>query len=125
MYHAAATAYAKVSQTAQSPREIEASVLIRAAQKLQQACDAWAPDKPELDQALSLNRKVWTILAAAVAEPDNPLPGAIKQNIAQLAAVVFQRTIAVMVEPAPEKLALLIRINRELATGLRASPKPA
>ena len=125
MYHAATTAYAKVSQAVQSPRELEAAVLIRAAQRLQSAKDNWAPEKPDFDAALSLNRKVWTILSAAATEPDNPLPDHIKTGIAQLAAVVFQRTVDIMIEPAAEKLALLVRINREIAAGLRGMPQPA
>ena len=125
MHHAATSAYAKTARATQSPRELEASVLLRAAQRLQAAVDSWSPDGPELREALNFNRRLWTILSTSVTEPDNPLPAPIKANIAQLAAVIFQRTLAVLAEPAPEKLALLVRINRDVASGLRMQPNPA
>ena len=125
MHSAAASAYAKTARATQSPRELEASLLLKAAQQLQSAGDNWQPDGPELGVALTYNRKIWTVLATSATEPENPLPGAIKTNIAQLAAVIFQRTLAVMAEPAPEKLALLVRINREVASGLRGHPVAA
>ncbi|WP_375459171.1 flagellar biosynthesis regulator FlaF [uncultured Enterovirga sp.] len=122
MHSAAASAYAKTARTTQSPRDLEASILLKAAQQLQSACDNWQPDGTELGTALTYNRKIWTILATSATEPDNPLPAQIKANIAQLAAVIFQRTLAILMEPAPEKLALLVRINREVASGLRTQP---
>lgn len=121
MHHAAANAYAKTARVTQSPRELEASLLAQAAARLQATAENWAPEKRELGEALTFNRKIWTILAASAIDPENPLPPAIKANVAQLAAVIFQRTIAVLMEPAPEKLALLIRINRDIAAGLRSA----
>lgn len=124
MYHAAANAYAKVAKTGQSPRDLEASILTQAAHRLQSAVEDWNPTGPALDAALAFNRRIWTILSASAVEPDNPLPTHIKVNIAQLAAVIFQRTLAVMVDPQPEKMTLLIRINREVAAGLRGHAGP-
>ncbi|MFL5207653.1 MAG: flagellar biosynthesis regulator FlaF, partial [Microvirga sp.] len=49
----------------------------------------------------------------------NPLPAAIKQNVANLGIFIFNHTLAVMTQPAPERLAILIDINREIAAGLR------
>lgn len=125
MHSAAASAYAKTARTTQSPRELEAAILLKAARQLQAAGDDWQPQGPELGAALAYNRKIWTILATSATEPDNPLPAQIKTNIAQLAAVIFQRTLAILMEPAPEKLALLVRINREVASGLRSQPPGA
>lgn len=125
MHFAAANAYARTARTTQSPRELEASLLLKAAQRLQMVGENWAPDAPELGQALTYNRKIWTVFAASATSPDNPLPEALKQNVAQLAAVIFQRTIAILAEPAPEKLALLVRINRDVASGLRAQQNQA
>lgn len=125
MHSAAASAYSKTARTTQSPRELEASLLLKAAHQLQAATDDWQPDGPALAGALSYNRRIWTILATSATEPDNPLPAPIKTNVAQLAAVIFQRTLAIMIEPAPEKLALLVRINRDVASGLRTQPAAA
>ena len=121
MHHAAANAYARTARVTQSPRELEASLLAQAAARIQACAENWAPGKRELGEALTFNRKIWTILAASATDPENPLPAAIKANVAQLAAVIFQRTISVLMEPAPEKLTLLIRINRDIAAGLRSA----
>lgn len=120
----AAEAYGKVAQQAATGRELEAMVLLKAALKLQHAREAWSGELDAvLDEALTHNRKLWTVLATAATEADNPLPQQIKENIANLALFVFKRTIDVMAEPAPEKLDALVRINREIAAGLRTMPQ--
>jgi flagellar protein FlaF len=121
----AASAYSKVAQAIQSPRELEAAILMKAATKLQAIREDWDGRRAELDEALTFNRKLWTVLVSSVTDADNPLPQAIKNNIANLAIFIFERTITVMTEPAPEKLGALITINREIAAGLRGQPRPA
>ncbi len=120
--HYGASAYAKTAQATQSPRELEASLLTKAAARLQMAGENWAPEQPALGEALTFNRKIWTVLATSATEPDNPLPPVIKTNIGQLATIIFQRTVAILADPKPEKLALLVNINREIAAGLRSRP---
>jgi flagellar protein FlaF len=118
----AANAYAKVAQVTQSPRELEATILMKAATKLQYLRDDWEARKDDLDEALTYNRKLWTILVSSVTRPDNPLPLEIKQNIANLGIFIFNHTVRIMAEPRMEKLGVLININRELAAGLRGDP---
>jgi flagellar protein FlaF len=117
--HNAAQAYGKVAQQTLTGRDLEAHVLIKAATKLQRIVDDWDARQGELTEALTNNRKLWTILVAAVTEADNPLPQPIKSNIASLGLFVFNHTISVMITPAPERLKVLININRDLAAGLR------
>ena len=114
-----------MAQATQSPRELEAAVLLKAASRLQAVRDDWQGRRSDLDEALTFNRKLWTILVTSVTDADNPLPVAIKNNIANLAIFVFERTITVMTEPGPEKLSALVTINREIAAGLRSQPAPA
>lgn len=116
----AAAAYGKIAQTTQSPRELEATLLLRAAMKLQTIQDDWDARKNDLIDALDYNRKLWTVLADSMHADDNPLPEPIKQNILQLAAAIFQRTYELMFEPKPERIILLVNINRGIAAGLRA-----
>ena len=118
----AASAYSKVAQATQPPRELEAAILIKAATKLQAVREDWAGRRPELFDALTYNRKVWTILVSSATEPESPLPLLIKQNLANLGIFVFNHTLEVMAKPAPDRLTILININRELAAGLRAAP---
>jgi flagellar protein FlaF len=95
---------------------------MKAATRLQAIREDWTGKRKDLDEALTYNRKLWTILVTSATEADNPLPPAIKQNIANIGLFVFNRTITVMAEPAPEKLVALVNINREIAAGLRAMP---
>ena len=115
----AASAYTKVAQATQSPRELEAAILMKAATRLQAIRDDWEGRRRELFEALTYNRKLWTILVSSTTEADNPLPVGIKQNVANLGIFIFNHTLAVMTQPAPERLAILIDINREIAAGLR------
>jgi flagellar protein FlaF len=121
----AASAYSKVAQATQSPRELEAAILMKAATKLQAIRDDWEGKRRELFDALTYNRKLWTILVSSATEEGNPLPVPIKQNLANLGIFIFNHTLAVMTQPAPERLGILITINREIAAGLRAQPAQA
>jgi len=113
-----ASAYARVAQTALSPREAEAAVLIKAATRLQAIQTDWTNQAPALNEALNFNQKVWTILATSATDPANQLPEDVKQGVANLAVFVFRQMIETMADPAPEKLTPIITINLNLAAGL-------
>jgi flagellar protein FlaF len=117
--HSAAHAYAKIAQATQSPRELEATVLMKAASRLQGIMDDWDGRRSDLDDALTYNRKLWTVLVTSVTREDNPLPVEIKRNITTLGMFIFNRTIQLTVEPKAEGIRPLVRINREIAAGLR------
>jgi flagellar protein FlaF len=119
MHHGAAAyaSTAKVTSTA-SPRDLEASLLLKAAAKLQSVKDNWEAARGELGPALAYNRKLWTILSTSATKPENPLPLPIKNNIANLGLFIFQRTIDIEIAPAPEKLGILVTINSNIAAGL-------
>ncbi len=128
MYNLAAQTYQQTERMAVSPRELEAILLLKAARKLQVVKDNWETHRSELDEALTFNRRLWTILSTSATSPDNPLPDEIKQNIANLALFVFSRTLAVMQEgkeAMPQRLTVLVQINRSLAEGLRQKPQAA
>ena len=74
-----------------------------------------------LDDALTYNRRLWTILATSVTSNDNPLPDEVKQNLGSLGAFILKHTFDVMSNPSPERLTTLIQINRNIAMGLRGS----
>lgn len=115
-------AYAAAAKTAQavvSPRELEAALLVKAATRLQIVADNWDQRANELDDALSYNRRLWTLLVSAVIAEDNPLPVGIKQNILGLANFIFNHTFQMAANPQPQRLGVLININRDIAAGLR------
>ncbi len=98
---------------------------MKAATRLQMIRDDWNGRRADLDDALTYNRKLWTVLVTSATDADNPLPQAVKNNIANLALFVFNRTLAIASAPAPDKLAVLVNINREVAAGLRGHAQPA
>lgn len=115
-------AYAAAAKTAQavvSPRELEASLLIKAATRLQIVADDWEARKRDLEEALTYNRRLWMLLVSAVTAEDNPLPVGIKQNILGLANFIFNQTIQISITPQAQSLGVLIGINRDIAAGLR------
>lgn len=116
----AAEAYGAVAKQTGAPRELEASLLVKAATLLQSAKDQDDGQNLALDTALSYNQRLWSVFASAVADPESPLPIEIKNNIASLSVFIFKQTLDVMTQPAPDKLSALITINRELAAGLRS-----
>ena len=99
--------------------------MIKAAAKLQTVREAWGSEDVDLHEALTFNRKLWTILTTSATHRTNPLPDEIKNNIATLGVFVLSHTMGVSSEPAPGKLTVLITINRELAAGLRARGQQA
>lgn len=124
----AANAYAKTAQAApSSPRELEAQVLIKSAARLQAIRDNYEAKKEELDAALVINRKIWTILVSAVSEEESLVPLDIKRNVIGLGMFIFNHTIALTAqhEIDPAKLTVLININRQIASGLRTDPNAA
>ena len=116
--HPAAKAYGTIAKQTASPRELEADLLLDAAARLQAVRDGWDNRRSELDSALTNNRRLWSIFLSSVTNGQNPLPVGVRQNIANLGIYVFNETLSIQCNPRPEALAPLIRINRELASGL-------
>lgn len=114
-------AYQEVEKSSLSGRELEASVLTKAAQMLLQVQQNWsAPDRDQqLEEALLFNQRLWSLFQAEVSNPDNPLPEEIKTNILVLSGLVDKRIFDVIAYPDPAKLDLIININRNIAAGLR------
>jgi len=120
MQHSAANAYAKIAKETASPRELEATLLLKAAAKLQAVQNVWKDKKPaQLDDALLYNRRLWTVFLDAVTQDDNKLPTEVRRNLTQLGMYVMGETFSLMTRPAPDHLKSLININRGIAAGLR------
>lgn len=114
----AAQTYDAIAKKTANPRDLEADLLLAAAARLQAIRDGWDDKRPELEAALLNNRKLWSILVTSVTSDDNPLPAALRQNVANIGLFVFKQTLTTMINPKPENLGSLISINRELAAGL-------
>jgi flagellar biosynthesis activator protein FlaF len=117
----AAQAYGSVARKIASPRELEADLLLKAAARMQAVYDNWDASRTTLSDALTYNRKLWTIFVTSVTETDSPLPVEIRQNIANIGMFVVAQTMKLMTDPQQRALPALININREIAAGLRGS----
>lgn len=122
MHHQGALAYQQTTKIVESSRERESALLMKAAAGLQKVKDEWnIGTHEELKAALGFNRKLWTIFMAAVTKEDSPLPDEIRQNIANLGMFVMNQTREILldVNPQPQQLDVLVRLNRQIAAGLR------
>lgn len=119
MQNNAAFAYRQVGAQTVSPRLLEANLLSRAAGQMQRVRDEWEESRHELISVLMFNRKLWTVFLGSMTGEQSELPKALRENIANLGIFVMKRTMEVLAEPSPNKLTVLININRELAAGLR------
>lgn len=121
MYNNPLQAYQQIDKSGMSGREVEAYALTKAAMALRECQNNWnIPDlDQQLEQALKLNQRVWTIFQAELTKADNPMPLPIKQNILKLGAFIDKRSLDIVADPKPEALNIIIAINENLAAGLR------
>ena len=64
----AAQTYKNVARQTSSPRELEASLLLQAAARLQSVCDGWDRNRGQLDDALLYNRKLWSVFLSEMTD---------------------------------------------------------
>lgn len=112
--------YKSTQKLYMSGREIEAAALMQAALKIKECQSNWnAADRDaRLSEALRNNQTVWSIIQGELVKEDNPLPKQIKEDILSLSLFIDKRVFEVMLNPAPEKLDILININLNIAAGL-------
>lgn len=122
MYSNTLKNYQNVEKATLSGREIEARVLTQAAMKLRACQNNWKDGNfEELDAALKYNQKVWSIFQGELSSKENPLPTQIKRDLLRLAGFIDRRIFETMSYPSSDKLDIIIKINQNIAAGLRAS----
>lgn len=116
-------AYTAIHKESLSGRELEASVLSRAGLMLKSVKENWdAPDRDQkLLEAIKFNQKVWSFFQAELSDPENPLPKNLREDILNLSIFIDKRLFEVMAFPDPEKLAIVIDIDFNIAAGLRTN----
>lgn len=121
VYNNALNSYKSVEQATVSGRETEARVLTEGAIKLRLCQKKWADNgRPEmLDEALKYNQRIWTIFQTELGREDNHLPDQIKLDLLRLSSFIDKRIFEVMASPESEKLNIIIKINENIAAGLR------
>jgi len=116
-------AYKQTIKSTLSGRELEASILSKAARLLKSCQEHWNEEGhfKRLDEALTFNQRVWTIFQDELIREDNPLPAGLRGDILNLSVFIDKRIIEIMNDPSPDKLDIIISINFNLAAGLRGS----
>jgi len=120
------SSYDQVHRTELEGRELEASVLSRAAQKLNRCAQAWdqrdSPEfKEQLHEALLFNQRLWTLLQMEVAHPEHPMPPSLRKNLLQLGRHIDRTAMKLYSGGSIEDLESLISLNKEIAAGLLAN----
>jgi len=118
--------YEQVQRQTLEGRELESSVLLRAAQKLHSCAREW--DNPHtgvfherLSDALEFNQKVWSFLQVELATPANPLPETLRLNLLRLSKFIDKRIFALYAGTGTqEDLLSIARINEQIGKGLEA-----
>jgi flagellar protein FlaF len=124
VYNNAAQAYQSVEKATINGRELEAKVLTNAAIKLKRCQDNWddSDKSGQLNEALRLNQKIWSIFQTELLSPENPLDQNLRTDLLRLSLFVDRRIMDIMAFPAPEKLTAIISINNNIAAGLKGIP---
>lgn len=110
-------AYNTEAQAIKTPRSTEYDAFARVTQALKAAADKGERGFPDLAGAIHHNRRLWTTLAADVADKANGLPKDLRARIVWLAEFTNQHSNRILrdgASPAP-----LIEINSAVMSGLR------
>lgn len=121
---AAAGAYGDNAQKNTSdPREVEARVLLKAANALQNIRDNWdSVDVTMLEETLLYNRQIWMMFYdEAIENSEGSRPNDLRSNIVNLANFIFKRELQITKTSEPRMLDILISVNRDIAAGLMQS----
>ncbi|MDV7339035.1 flagellar biosynthesis regulator FlaF [Terasakiella sp. A23] len=108
------------------PTYSEAWALIAAARQLIESTqiEENAERKKTMQAALRKNWKLWTIFQAELAvEEECNIPNDIRINMLTLAKFIDNHTVQQLPDPDPERILVLVDINRNIANGLLEGAK--
>jgi flagellar biosynthesis activator protein FlaF len=121
-----ANIYEQMQRETLEGRELEASVLFRAAQKLKKCARRWEERHTDdfqerLTEALQYNQKLWSYLQVELANPANLLPETLRMNLLQLSKFIDKRTFALFAgSGTADDLLSIAHINEQIGGGLQA-----
>lgn len=115
--------YARHATPVRSLRASEYEIIARISRRLREAAMNRKTNYPAFVAALHDNRKLWTVLAADVAQRDNALPDELRGRLFWLAE--FTEAESARILRGSGDVAILIEINAAILQGLRAESVPA
>jgi len=74
--------------------------------------------REQILDAVRLNWRLWTIIQAEQADPKCATPKSIREALLSLSNFIDKRSVDLLATPTPDKLEVLISINRNIAAGL-------
>ena len=116
-------AYQQAATRAETPRETEYRLFAQVTLALMEAAKCEPGDIRGRIDALDWNRRVWSTLGTACADPENALPPELRASIISLSIWVGKHTSAVI--RRQEEIGPLIDINRMIMQGLRGPGQQA
>lgn len=116
----ARNAYSETGRAQPAPRRMEYQAFARVTHRLVGAIEAGPAGFPRLAEAAVENMRLWTLLAADLAEEGNALPESLRAQIISLAIFSARHTEAVLAGRASAEI--LVDINTAIMRGLRAEP---
>jgi flagellar protein FlaF len=115
----AQTAYAAPDAPTRTGRGLEYDVFARITHRLKAAAEIGGrKGRGALIKALYENRRLWTVLASDVADPDNQLPAPLRARIFYLHEFTQTHSRKVLADEATADV--LIEINTAMMRGLRS-----
>ena len=115
--YAARSAYARPDTASRSARMVEYDLIARITQRLTASWASRRTDFPTFALALTDNQRLWSTLAADVAEPANGLPAALRAQLFYLYQFTVEHSRTVLNDTG--SIEVLIDINTAVMRGLR------
>ncbi len=112
-----------------SPTYTEAWALIEAARRMAVAIEINPADdlksRNAIRETVRLNWRLWTIFQAELTVGNSQVPDDLRENMLTLCKFVDNHTVETMSNLTPENIAVLIDLNRNIASGLLDSLEEA
>jgi flagellar protein FlaF len=108
-------AYQSSQKRVEKEEDVDAAVLMMAADKLDNAKNFFEEDI--FEEMLLYNKSIWTVIQSEMTE-EHPLPLEIKSNLISLSLFIDNQTDKAIGCRDPKMLDSLININRNIAAGL-------
>lgn len=115
--NAARSAYSRLEMPSRTPRMVEYDLIARVTQRLTSAWARRREDFPGFAAALTDNQRLWSTLAADVAEQGNGLPAALRAQLFYLYQFTVEHSRTVLDERG--SIEVLVDINTAVMRGLR------
>ena len=115
--YAARSAYSRPDVPSRTPRMVEYDLIARMTQRLTSSWAKRRSDFPAFALALTDNQRMWSTLAADVAEPENGLPAPLRAQLFYLYRFTVEHSRTVLDDKG--SIDVLIDINTAVMRGLR------